>query len=264
MIAIPALDLRGGACVQLAADSYDEELIRIPDPIGVAFAWRQYGFHHLHVVDLDGVVLRGNNDAEIRGILGATDAEVQVGGGVRSRDSIERLLNDGAQRVIIGTRALEDPDWLAEMSTTFPGCIVVAADVRDRRVLSHGWTRTHSKLVLDLIEELNDLPLAGVLVTAVHRESDAWNRLAAHGRRCRNRRIPGLRIRRSGKPERSPCARRSRRGCGDRGNGSLQRRYGPSCSRGRICRVATEANSATHQYQNRLIVRGLSFDGSPT
>jgi phosphoribosylformimino-5-aminoimidazole carboxamide ribotide isomerase len=170
LIAIPALDLRAGACVQLAADSYDEELIRIPDPIGVAFAWRQYGFHHLHVVDLDGVVLRGNNDAEIRGILGATDAEVQVGGGVRSRDSIERLLNDGAQRVIIGTRALEDPDWLGEMSTTFPGCIVVAADVRDRRVLSHGWTRTHSKLVLDLIEELNDLPLAGVLVTAVHRE----------------------------------------------------------------------------------------------
>jgi phosphoribosylformimino-5-aminoimidazole carboxamide ribotide isomerase len=171
MIAIPALDLRGGACVQLAADSYDQELIRIPDPVGVAFAWRQYGFHHLHVVDLDGVAQRGNNNEEIRGILGVTDAEVQIGGGVRSRDSIERLLNDGAQRVVIGTRALEDPDWLAEMSTTFPGSIVVAADVRDRRVLSHGWTRTHSKLVLHLIEELNDLPLAGVLVTAVHRES---------------------------------------------------------------------------------------------
>ncbi|MEO8911102.1 MAG: HisA/HisF-related TIM barrel protein [Gemmatimonadaceae bacterium] len=170
MIAIPALDLRGGACVQLAADSYEEELIRIPDPVGVAFAWRQYGFHHLHVVDLDGVALRGNNDGEIRSILGVTDAEVQVGGGVRSRDSIERLLNDGAHRVVIGTRALEDPDWLAEMTGIFPGSIVVAADVRDRRILSHGWTRRHSKLVLDLIEELNGLPLAGVLITAVYRE----------------------------------------------------------------------------------------------
>jgi phosphoribosylformimino-5-aminoimidazole carboxamide ribotide isomerase len=170
MIAIPALDLRGGACVQLAAGSYDQELIRIPDPVGVAMAWRQYGFHHLHVVDLDGVAGRGNNTNEIQAILGATDSEVQVGGGIRSRDSIQRSLDDGAQRVIIGTRALEDPDWLAEMSTLFPGFIVVAADVRDRKILSHGWTRTHPKLVLDLVEDLNGLPLAGVLVTAVHRE----------------------------------------------------------------------------------------------
>jgi phosphoribosylformimino-5-aminoimidazole carboxamide ribotide isomerase len=170
MIAIPALDLRGGACVQVAARSYDEELIRIPDPVGVANAWRQYGFHHLHVVDLDGVAGRGDNREKIQAILAATDAEVQVGGGIKSRDSIERLLNDGAQRVVIGTRALEDPDWIADMSTMFPGCIVVAADVRGRKILSHGWTRTHSKLVLDLVEELNGLPLAGVLVTAVHRE----------------------------------------------------------------------------------------------
>jgi phosphoribosylformimino-5-aminoimidazole carboxamide ribotide isomerase len=171
MIAIPALDLRGGACVQLAAGSYDEELIRIPDPAGVALAWRQYGFRHLHVVDLDGVTGRGNNDAGIQAIFGATDVEVQVGGGIRSQELIERRLHDGAQRVVIGTRALEDPEWLAEMSTTFPGSIVVAADVRDRKILSHGWTRTHPKLVLDLVEELNGLPLAGVLVTAVHREA---------------------------------------------------------------------------------------------
>jgi len=156
--------------VQLTAGSYDEELIRIPDPVGVAVAWRQYGFHHLHIVDLDGVAGRGNNTAQIQTILGATDAEVQVGGGIRSEQSIERSLNDGAQRVIIGTHALEDPDWLVDMSTMFPGSIIVAADVRGRKVLSHGWTRTHSKLVLDLVEELNGLPLAGVLVTAVHCE----------------------------------------------------------------------------------------------
>ncbi|HYS69870.1 MAG TPA: 1-(5-phosphoribosyl)-5-[(5-phosphoribosylamino)methylideneamino] imidazole-4-carboxamide isomerase [Gemmatimonadaceae bacterium] len=170
MIVIPALDLRGGSCVQLAAGSYDQEVIRIPDPVGVAIAWRQYGFRHLHVVDLDGVSGRGNNSAEIQAILGATDAEVQVGGGIRSADLIERTLNDGAQRVIIGTRALEDPDWLAEMTGDFPSFIVVAADVRDRKVLSHGWTRTQPMLVLDLVQDLNGLPLAGVLVTAVHRE----------------------------------------------------------------------------------------------
>jgi len=170
MIAMPALDLRGGACVQLAAGSYDQELFRIPDPVGVAAAWRQYGFRHLHVVDLDGVAGRGNNAAEIEAILTATDVEVQVGGGIRSRELIQQNLLDGAQRVIIGTRALEDPDWLVEMSGLFPGSIVVAADVRDRKVLSHGWTRTQPKLVLDLVADLNGLPLAGVLVTAVHRE----------------------------------------------------------------------------------------------
>ncbi|HMG95991.1 MAG TPA: 1-(5-phosphoribosyl)-5-[(5-phosphoribosylamino)methylideneamino] imidazole-4-carboxamide isomerase [Gemmatimonadaceae bacterium] len=170
MIAIPALDLRGGACVQLAAGSYDEEVIRIPDPVGVAVAWRQYGFRHLHLVDLDAVAGRGNNAVEIQAILTATDVEVQVGGGIKSRESIHQFLADGAQRVIIGTQALEDPDWLVEMSTDFPGCIIVAADVRDRKVLSHGWTRIQPMLVLDLVEDLNGLPLAGVLVTAVHRE----------------------------------------------------------------------------------------------
>jgi phosphoribosylformimino-5-aminoimidazole carboxamide ribotide isomerase len=170
VIAIPALDLRGGACVQLAGGSYDREVIRIPDPVGVALAWRQYGFRHLHIVDLDGVSGRGNNTAEIQSVLDATDVEVQVGGGIRSREQIEQALTDGAQRVVIGTRALEDPDWLVDMVSLFPGSIVVAADARGRQVLSHGWTRTHPKLVLDLIEELNGLPLAGVLVTAVHRE----------------------------------------------------------------------------------------------
>jgi len=156
--------------VQLAAGSYDEEVIRIPDPVGVAVAWRQYGFRHLHLVDLDAVAGRGNNAVEIQAILTATDVEVQVGGGIKSRESIHQFLADGAQRVIIGTQALEDPDWLVEMSTDFPGCIIVAADVRDRKVLSHGWTRIQPMLVLDLVEDLNGLPLAGVLVTAVHRE----------------------------------------------------------------------------------------------
>lgn len=170
MIAIPALDLRGGACVQLARGSYDQEVIRIPDPVGVAIAWRQYGFHHLHVVDLDAAAGRNPNTTELQAVLGATDVEIQVGGGIRSRELIQQSLNDGAQRVVIGTRALEDPDWLADMASLFPGSIVVAADVRGRQVLSHGWTRTHPRLVLDLIEDLNGLPLAGVLVTAVHRE----------------------------------------------------------------------------------------------
>jgi phosphoribosylformimino-5-aminoimidazole carboxamide ribotide isomerase len=170
VIAIPALDLKGGACVQVATNSYDHELIRIPDPVGVALAWRQYGFNHLHLVDLDAQAGRGNNDPTIDTILGSTDAEVQVGGGIRARDSIDRLLNEGAARVVIGAHALEDPSWLEEMASTFPGHIVASIGVRDNRVLSHGWTAPHSRLALDVVEELGDLPLAGLLVTIANRE----------------------------------------------------------------------------------------------
>lgn len=165
MIAIPALDLRNGACVQLAAGSYDEEVIRIPDVIGVELAWRQYGFHYLHVIDLDAVTGRGNNAELIRTILSRTEAETQVGGGVKSRDAVQQLLSEGAQRVVIGSRALEDPDWLAEVSALFPGSVVVAADVRDRKVLAQGWARARPMLVLDLVDELNRLQLAGLVLT---------------------------------------------------------------------------------------------------
>lgn len=170
MIAIPAIDLRDGASVQLAAGSYDEEVIRIPDVMGVELAWRQYGFHHLHIIDLDAISGRGSNAEVIRNVLSRTEAEVQAGGGVRSRESIQQLLNDGAQRVVIGGRALEDPDWLAGMSELFPGLILVAADVRDRKVLAQGWARARPMLVLDLIDELNRLPLSGLVVTAPHSE----------------------------------------------------------------------------------------------
>jgi phosphoribosylformimino-5-aminoimidazole carboxamide ribotide isomerase len=170
LIAIPAVDLRDGACVQLAHGSYDEEVIRIPDVLGVEMAWRQYGFHHLHVIDLDAVTGRGSNAELIRTILSRTEAEVQAGGGVKDRESIQQLLGDGAQRVIIGNRALEDPEWLTEMTGLFPGSIVVAADVRDRKVLAQGWARARPMLVLDLIDELNRLPLAGLIVYAPHFE----------------------------------------------------------------------------------------------
>lgn len=151
--------------MQLAAGSYDEEVIRIPDVIGVELAWRQYGFHYLHVIDLDAVTGRGNNAELIRTILSRTEAETQVGGGVKSRDAVQQLISEGAQRVVIGSRALEDPDWLAEVSALFPGSVVVAADVRDRKVLAQGWARARPMLVLDLVDELNRLQLAGLVLT---------------------------------------------------------------------------------------------------
>jgi phosphoribosylformimino-5-aminoimidazole carboxamide ribotide isomerase len=85
-------------------------------------------------------------------------------------DQIEALLQNGARRVVVGTRGIENPDWLAEVAGAFPDTVILAADVRDRRVVTRGWGHTSSRLVSDVVSELNELPLAGLLVTAVHKE----------------------------------------------------------------------------------------------
>ena len=170
MIVIPAVDLRAGKCVQLVGGSYDAEPIRLDDPVEVARDWTRKGFRRLHVVDLDAATGRGSNAALVGEIMREVDATFQAGGGVRESDDIERLLNDGAEWVVAGTRALTDSWWLEEVASNFPGRIIVAADVRGRAIVTHGWSRSGERDVIDCIEELNDLPLAGVLVTAVHLE----------------------------------------------------------------------------------------------
>jgi phosphoribosylformimino-5-aminoimidazole carboxamide ribotide isomerase len=170
MIAIPAVDLREGACVQLVGGSYANEAMRLDNPVEVAHGWMREGFQRLHVVDLDAATGRGDNAGIVRDILGDVPASIQVGGGIRSGDTIERLLQEGASWVVLGTRALEEPEWLAGTASTFPGQLIVAADVRERQVVTRGWARTLARSVLDVIEQLNDIPLGGVLVTAVHRE----------------------------------------------------------------------------------------------
>jgi len=170
VIAIPAVDLRAGACVQLVGGAYEEERVRLDDPLGVARSWTSHGFRRLHIVDLDAATGRGSNEEIVRDILGERTMDIQVGGGVRSGETIERLLADGAYRVVVGTRALEEMDWLAEMTSLFPNELIVAADVRDRRVVTRGWSRTLPRDILDAVAELNGLALGGLLVTAVHKE----------------------------------------------------------------------------------------------
>jgi phosphoribosylformimino-5-aminoimidazole carboxamide ribotide isomerase len=170
MIAIPAVDLREGACVQLVGGEYAQERVRLPDPVGVARDWGRYGFRRLHVVDLDAATGRGSNREIVNEILRESSVEVQVGGGIRSSAQVDELLGNGAAAVVVGTRALEDTDWLERVATAWPNVIVVAADVRDRRVVAHGWARTLPRDITDVTEELASLPLGGLLVTAVHRE----------------------------------------------------------------------------------------------
>lgn len=170
MIAIPAVDLRDGACVQLVGGQYAQERVRLDNPIEVARSWERYGFNRLHVVDLDAATGRGSNMRVVRDLLADAGVPVQVGGGVRSSEAVEDLLEAGASRAIVGTRALEEPEWLAELAARHPGEIIVACDVRERRVTTRGWAHTLPLDILDVVEELASLPLGGLLVTAVHRE----------------------------------------------------------------------------------------------
>ena len=170
MIVYAAIDLRGGRVVQLVGGRPDRERLSLPDAIGVARDFVARGFPALHVVDLDGALQEGSNGEQVAAIIDAVDVPVQVGGGVRDRAALSKWLAAGADKVIVGTRAIEDPDWLADVAGEFPGRLLVAADIRDGVVVSHGWTRSSGLTASAFLAAASRLPLAGLLVTDVGRE----------------------------------------------------------------------------------------------
>ncbi len=170
MIAAPAVDLKGGRCVQLVGGRPEDERISLPDPVAVAERWSSLGFGTLHIVDLDAALGSGNNRDIISRVATATDAVTQVGGGIRDAQAISDLLDLGVARAIVGTRAVEDPSWLQEVAIRWPGRISVAADIRDGVVLRRGWKEDSDLKILDFLAALDDLPLGGILCTDVGRE----------------------------------------------------------------------------------------------
>jgi phosphoribosylformimino-5-aminoimidazole carboxamide ribotide isomerase len=170
VIVFAAVDLQQGDVVQLVGGRAQDERVRWPNPIAVAQRWVSSGFQALHVVDLDAARGTGSNLVLIEELIRAVAVPVQVGGGIRSEGMITRLLNAGAARVIVGTRALEDGAWRRRAARTHPGKLVVAADVRDNQLLTRGWTETLPLLLTDALPSLNADPLAAILVTDVGRE----------------------------------------------------------------------------------------------
>ena len=170
MIVTPAVDLRDGKCVQLVGGSYERQLVQLDDPVAAAGEWAELGFSMLHVVDLDAATGRGSNTEIVHEILHSTSGITQVGGGLRRTTSVEDMLLSGADRVVVGTRAIEDERWLEEIASAFPSKVVVALDVKEREIVAHGWQEGTGKSIDAQIAGLEALPLAGVLVTAVHRE----------------------------------------------------------------------------------------------
>jgi phosphoribosylformimino-5-aminoimidazole carboxamide ribotide isomerase len=170
VIVAPAVDLKDGLCVQLVGGRPEEIRVSLPDPLAAARRWWDTGFGTLHLVDLDAALESGDNLPVMKDLLTCTPAETQVGGGVRDDARAEALLDAGAHRVVVGTRALDDPDWFAQLAHRHPGRVMLAADTRDGQVLRKGWRESSGMEVTDVLSRLADLPLAGVLATDVGQE----------------------------------------------------------------------------------------------
>lgn len=142
MLLIPAIDLKNGQCVRLRQGKMDDVTVFSPDPVSVAKRWADEGAQRLHVVDLDGAV-KGQpiNIKIVEKIVGAVKIPVQVGGGIRDEDTVQRLLNAGVQYVIVGTKAVTAPHFLHDLCLEYPRHIIVSIDAKDGRVALNGWAK---------------------------------------------------------------------------------------------------------------------------
>ena len=172
MEVIPAIDLCGGQLVRLEQGNYARETVYSTDPARVADRFAAAGAPRLHVVDLDGAREGApRNLPALREILAAArGVPVQVGGGIRSLESVESLLELGADRVVLGTVALEAPELMREAAERHPSRIVLGVDTRGGQVAIRGWLKTGSAVALDVVKRFEDLPLAAVLHTDIEKD----------------------------------------------------------------------------------------------
>ncbi len=170
MKVVPAIDIKGSYCVQLVGGKPGTEKVQIEDVMGVARRWQSDGAELVHVIDLDSALGSGNNERIIEMIAGDLSIPIQVGGGVRSEEHIQRLFDIGCERVIVGTRAIEDRKFIEAMSTEYPDSIVVAVDAVANEIVVRGWQESSGKALLDVVKDLESLPIFGFLYTNVEVE----------------------------------------------------------------------------------------------
>ncbi|HEY7090823.1 MAG TPA: 1-(5-phosphoribosyl)-5-[(5-phosphoribosylamino)methylideneamino]imidazole-4-carboxamide isomerase [Tepidisphaeraceae bacterium] len=170
---VPSIDLRAGNVVRLQQGDYGRQLNYDLDPLGTARSFEQAGAEWMHIVDLDGTKQGAVVQADlIAEIIASCKLKVQVGGGVRSKSDVQRLLAAGAARVVVGTKAIEDWNWFESLlgDPALAGKIVLALDAREGRVATRGWTQTSERLAVDVARQVSDWPLGGILYTDVARD----------------------------------------------------------------------------------------------
>ena len=165
----PAINIRGGKCVHLRQDNYNDETIFGDDPVEMAMKWKSEGAEWLHLVDLDGAKEgRPVNHEVVKRIVSATQLPCQMGGGIRDEDSIRMAIEDvGLTRVIIGTKALKEPEWFAEQCNRFPNKLALGIDAKDSMVATEGWLEVSKVSVLELAKQFIDSPISAVIYTNI-------------------------------------------------------------------------------------------------
>lgn len=172
MLLIPAIDLKEGQCVRLRQGRMDDSTVFSSDPVAMAEHWKDQGARRLHIVDLDGAFagMPRNGDLIRQMVSAMGDVPVQVGGGIRSQPIIEAYLGAGVQGLILGTKAVNDPDFLRSMATAYPGNILLGLDARRGVVATEGWDKETGIDAQDFVRDLSDLPLAGIVYTDIDRD----------------------------------------------------------------------------------------------
>lgn len=173
MLLIPAIDLKDGHCVRLKQGDMDQSTTFGEDPVVMARSWVAKGARRLHLVDLNGAFAgQPKNEMAIRKILKevGSEVDVQLGGGIRDLDTIERYLDAGLRYVIIGTAAVKNPGFLQDACTAFGGHIIVGLDARDGKVATDGWSKLSRHDVVDLSKKFEDYGVESIIYTDIGRD----------------------------------------------------------------------------------------------
>lgn len=164
----PAIDLRGGRCVRLQQGDYNRETVFGDDPVAMARSFVAAGGRHLHLVDLDGARDGKLVNLEVvEAIVKAVEIPCELGGGVRDEAAIRKLLDAGLSRVVVGTKALREPDWFREMCHKFPNRLALGIDARGGMVATHGWLETSDVSAVAMARQFADEPIAALIYTDI-------------------------------------------------------------------------------------------------
>ncbi|MBV8849334.1 MAG: 1-(5-phosphoribosyl)-5-[(5-phosphoribosylamino)methylideneamino]imidazole-4-carboxamide isomerase [Methylobacteriaceae bacterium] len=171
MILFPAIDLKDGRCVRLVQGDMTQATVFNDKPAEQALTFERQGFEYLHLVDLDGAFAGKPVNADaVKEILDAVSIPIQLGGGIRDLRTVERWLEKGVERVVIGTAAVRDPDLVREAARLYPGRIAIGIDARDGLVAIEGWAQTAQMSSLDLARRFEDAGVAAIVYTDISRD----------------------------------------------------------------------------------------------
>lgn len=171
MIIYPAIDLKDGKCVRLYKGDMNQATIFNHSPANQAKYFEDHGFKFIHIVDLDGAIAgSSSNEESVRSILKTVNIPVQLGGGIRNIETIEKWLNLGINRVIIGTTALKNPELVKFTAKKFPGRIIVGIDAKNGMVAVEGWVKESNIAVIDLAKKFEDAGVAAIIYTDINRD----------------------------------------------------------------------------------------------